>query len=308
VTTTPAESDPFLELLTDALRAGPGSPQWADAVAKLRDGGVQGADEYKLILRAREDIELGRDFRKVSAGPGFTRKVLDAVEREGRRRQGLPTATIVAILAGLVILGVIVTVIVIMSRGGGGTTGAGQAAIERLESASLPVSVASGSLPGALDGFQASSTEASGVTRGRAITTRPLDAGVPAVIECEFTVPPAGDRHLVQLFIADSPDAASDLSLSYSEGRVSVALPGPAASPPEAATLGTPGQPLKAAIRFDRETAIIEAGGRRLFAGPHGLGGAPRYAGLRFVQPAGDPGRPLEVRSISVARAAEGAR
>ena len=41
-------------------------------MAKLRDGGVQGADEYKLILRAREDIELGRDYRKVSAGPGFT--------------------------------------------------------------------------------------------------------------------------------------------------------------------------------------------------------------------------------------------
>src|SRR5689334_14709572 len=121
MTTTPetsAESDPFFQLLTDALRAGPGSSQWGEAVAKLRDGGVEGADEYALILRAREDVELGRDYRKVSAGPEFTRKVLNAVEREGKRSSDMPTATIVAILAGLVILGVIITVIVIMSRGG----------------------------------------------------------------------------------------------------------------------------------------------------------------------------------------------
>src|ERR671912_557275 len=133
--TTPAEHDPFFQLLTEALRAGPGSAQWGEAVAKLRDGGLEGGDEYKLILRAREDIGLGRDFRKVSAGPGFTRKVLDAVEREGTRRQGLPTATIVAILAGLVILAVIVTVIVIMSRGG--ASDATEAALRNLESASL---------------------------------------------------------------------------------------------------------------------------------------------------------------------------
>ena len=29
---TDAPTDPFFELLTDALRAGPGSPQWRDAV------------------------------------------------------------------------------------------------------------------------------------------------------------------------------------------------------------------------------------------------------------------------------------
>src|SRR3954452_18248034 len=131
--TTPAESDPFFQLLTDALRAGPGSPQWGDAVAKLRDGGIEGADEYRLIIRAREDIELGRDYRKVSAGPEFTRKVLNAVEREGRRPSGVPTATIVAVLAGLVILGVIITVIVIMSRGGTDARDTPQQAIEQLD-------------------------------------------------------------------------------------------------------------------------------------------------------------------------------
>src|SRR6185312_5862641 len=99
-TTTPAESDPFFQLLTEALRAGPGSAQWGEAVTKLRDGGVEGADEYRLIIRAREDLEKGRDFRKVTAGPQFTHKVLEAVAQEGRRRNGIPTATIVAILSG----------------------------------------------------------------------------------------------------------------------------------------------------------------------------------------------------------------
>src|SRR5215207_878287 len=122
-TRAPSDSDPFFQLLTEALRAGPGSAQWGEAVTKLRDGGVDGADEYRLIIRAREDLEKGRDFRRVTAGPGFTRKVLEAVEQEGgRRRNGIPTATIVAILAGAVILGVIVTAIV-MSRGGGSAGG-----------------------------------------------------------------------------------------------------------------------------------------------------------------------------------------
>src|SRR5687768_2980187 len=145
--TTPAESDPFFQLLTEALRAGPGSEQWDHAVAKLRDGGVEGADEYRLLVRAREDIELGRDFRKVTAGPGFTRKVLDAIEREGSRKRSVPTATIIAVLSALVILAVIVTVIVMMSRGDAAKDPQ-QAAIERLEAASFPVAVASASFRG----------------------------------------------------------------------------------------------------------------------------------------------------------------
>ena len=57
---------------------------------ELHNGGVDGADEYRLIIRAREDLEKGRDFRQVTAGPGFTRKVLEAVEQEGGRAQRHP--------------------------------------------------------------------------------------------------------------------------------------------------------------------------------------------------------------------------
>lgn len=293
---SPAESDPLFQLLTDALRAGPGSPQWADALAKLRDGGVQGADEYKLILRAREDIELGRDYRKVSAGPGFTRKVLEGIEREGMRRTALPTATIVAILAGLVILGVIATVIVIMSRGGGGGGSGAEAAVEKLEGASLPVSVASGSMPGAFTGFIAKGDDAG----GEVTTTTDIDAETAASVECEFVVPPVGGARTIQVFVRQTDKPFQEIGCDYSDGRVSVTAPGARS---EVATMGTPGATLKIGIRFDLDTAIIEAGGRRLFAGPHGMHATPRRAGIRFRT--ASKHETIEVKSLSVARAAE---
>ena len=54
------ESDDFLSLLTDALRAGPGSPPWHEALQRLRAGGIQHADEYRLLVTAREHLESGR--------------------------------------------------------------------------------------------------------------------------------------------------------------------------------------------------------------------------------------------------------
>ena len=332
--TTPAEHDPFFQLLTEALRAGPGSAQWGEAVAKLRDGGLEGGDEYKLILRAREDIGLGRDFRKVSAGPGFTRKILDAVEREGARGSGVPTATIVAILSGIVILAVIVTVIVIMSRGGGAKDPQ-QAAIERLERATAPISVASVTFNGQTqwppDGFRvvegvtldatkelkvsgpapaAATTQASKFSSGGLISSTSLSAVIPAAIEAEVVLPPAGTgQPLTQLFVSDStelkPDPASpvrEIAWTYRDGRASIDVQGRA---PESVALGAPGDTLKVSIRFDRDTAIVEAGGRRLYAGPHGLDpDKPRYAGLRFLQADGDTGESVRVRSISLAQSA----
>src|SRR5688500_14006835 len=74
-----------LQLLTDALRAGPGTPEWRAAmetVAPVGAGGGGGADEYKLLYAARERLASGRQYREVRAGPGFTRRVFDAIEDE----------------------------------------------------------------------------------------------------------------------------------------------------------------------------------------------------------------------------------
>src|SRR5690349_18877888 len=76
------QSDEFMELLTDALRAGPGSPEWHRAVGEARKRGGESADEYALLWTAREHLASGKSYRDVRPGPGFTRKVMGAIEAE----------------------------------------------------------------------------------------------------------------------------------------------------------------------------------------------------------------------------------
>src|SRR2546421_8100566 len=97
------QSDEFMTLLTDALRAGPGSPEWSQAVKALRASN-QNMDEYTLLYTAREHLESGKDYRSVRAGPGFTRKLLGGIEQESQSGTGVPTASIIALLAAVTIL------------------------------------------------------------------------------------------------------------------------------------------------------------------------------------------------------------
>src|SRR5258706_10268300 len=104
------ESEQFMTLLTDALRAGPGSPEWHQAVGVLRaSGGSKGADEMQMLVRAREDLESGRDYRAVKAGAGFTQKVMAGIEEEGKAKaKGLASAKLIALVAEGVGLGGVV--------------------------------------------------------------------------------------------------------------------------------------------------------------------------------------------------------
>src|SRR3954468_1272868 len=81
-TETQFDSDQFLKLLTEALRAGPGSPQWHEAVNQLKNSSIADADEYPILINAREHLESGRDYRSIRAGPGFTRKLMNAIDQE----------------------------------------------------------------------------------------------------------------------------------------------------------------------------------------------------------------------------------
>ena len=65
------ESDQFLALLTEALRAGPGSPEWHEAVETLRSDGSHDMDEYRLLIAARENLEKGKDYRSVRGAGVF---------------------------------------------------------------------------------------------------------------------------------------------------------------------------------------------------------------------------------------------
>ncbi len=74
----------------------------------LRQQGADGADEHRLLIDARENLESGKEYRSVRAGPGFTRKLMGEIENDAReadaQRHAVPTATIVAIVCGLLIL------------------------------------------------------------------------------------------------------------------------------------------------------------------------------------------------------------
>src|SRR4051812_4481841 len=106
------QSDEFMTLLTDALRAGPGSPEWSQAVKTLR-ASDQNVDEFTLLSQAREHLESGKDYRSVRAGPGFTRKLLAGIDEEAKGTGGVPTAGIIALLAAGTLL-VIVAIIGVM--------------------------------------------------------------------------------------------------------------------------------------------------------------------------------------------------
>src|SRR5215213_8782222 len=123
MTTLDFESDPLLTELTDALRAGPGSPQWRDAVTRIREHGGDQADEYLLLCTAREHLASGRSYREIHAGPGFSRKVMQAVEEEqaGVPSRVAPTASIIALLAAIVVICVVASAGYVIWRSSGAT-------------------------------------------------------------------------------------------------------------------------------------------------------------------------------------------
>jgi len=98
----------LFEVLTDALRAGPGSPEWAAAV--LRIGNGAGAAEYRLLLSARQRLEAGKSFRSIESTPQLTHAVLASVSAEAARpwfspaRQLSARAQVVMIAAAAVVI------------------------------------------------------------------------------------------------------------------------------------------------------------------------------------------------------------
>lgn len=79
---TEFETDDLLKLLTEALRRGPGSPQWHEAIQKLRDQGIRENDEYRLLMTVRERLQAGQSYREVWAGPAFTRDLMQRIRDE----------------------------------------------------------------------------------------------------------------------------------------------------------------------------------------------------------------------------------
>lgn len=323
------ESDPMFVLLTDALRAGPGSPQWQSAVDALRHEGVDGADERRLLLDAREHLEEGRDYRSVRAGVGFTRKLMSEIEGDGKPAgRPFPTSTIIAVLSALLILVAAGILIMRLAPHDGG----GQQAINDLDNFShrffdtMTSAVFSDAMP---DGWQAigslpvdfagalrpgASKEAKNVGGGAR-----WNATIPGqqafAMDVAVNAPAPSAALLLEAFVttdgAFSPDkgtSSRDLVWQLSGRDQHVLLSGTFV-PLQNSPAFSSGDTVR--ILVDKSVAIVDvisaATGKsqRLWAGPHDLGAGPRYVGVRFLQTGPADNAQISVKQVKVTTAGQ---
>ena len=303
------ETDPQLIALTDALRAGPGSPQWREAVNRLREQGGDSADEYLLLCTAREHLASGRTYREVHAGPGFSRKVMEAVEQEGAGGPSrvAPTAGVVAILSGLVVVGVLASGYFLW-RNSGGAAAAPRQELSRVYFTEPVLDVRLDAMPhswrrvGSLpltfekNGLRPGDAPAGDAefVGGALLWEQSVLASKAIQIEARLLSPSAGSKIVAQVFVTDDPtfsDARAtsphELAWTFRDGVATVALPAgrvEAASFKPAAKQGA----VDVRIQFDAQSVAIATGGKPLWSGEHGLDpGKPRFVGVRFLAPAG---------------------
>src|SRR3954469_33895 len=247
------ESDQFLQVLTDALRAGPGSPEWHQAVISLRAEGANGssvaaADEYRLLVEAREHLESGKAYRSVRAGPGFTRKVMAALDDKDGMRQPLPTANVIAIVSGIFVLAAVVIVGYLLFRGDAGNA-TQTSSIEALANTYFANAIVSttfetGPLPrewrtiGSLEleasrGLRPTSGQAIAERGGGGVVwTQALDATQPVAVEAVLRVQRPTEDLIAQLFVTDDSDFSENRATSphelvwlFEAGQVKVISP-----------------------------------------------------------------------------------
>ena len=108
------ETDEKLKALSEALRAGPGSPQWREAVSQWSAAETAAREsEHQLLLRVREHLASGKGYREIRAGAGFTRLVMEGIDQEEANRSARMTggsAAWIAAISALVIIGVVAMV------------------------------------------------------------------------------------------------------------------------------------------------------------------------------------------------------
>jgi hypothetical protein len=318
------DSDQFLTLLTDALRAGPGSPAWHDAMQRLRTGGIKGGDEFALLLAARQHLESGKSFRQIQPGPGFTARVLAVVEQEasglGKPRRTW-TAAIVAILAAVAGAAALVLIARMTMPG----SQAARQTLADLQSQTFPREIWSirftgqmpagwrkiGSLTAGFEGEMRPPADASDDDyEGCGIVTwTPLAADKAAAIEVTLRLAEPSDQVIAQVFVTDQPEFSADRGISPHEltwalqplpptqrkGAGTGAIVRRQFSPQVVLPDGTfaatdqdipkPRDTITIRLAFNQAFAVVQSDGKRLYAGPNQLApDQPRYVGVRFLR------------------------
>jgi hypothetical protein len=118
--------------------------------------------------------------------------------------------------------------------------------------------------------------------------------------------PTAEDSGAAQLFISDEPitpdhpTGAHELVCNLQGGQARVVLPGSEA-PRTQSDHYVKSPALTITIQFNRDLAVIDSRGNRLYAGPNALDhDKPRYVGVRFRRHVGEKSDHVGVASIVV--------
>jgi len=318
------DRDEFLKLLTDALRAGPGSPEWRSAVQQVRAAGGSKAgkanlDDYELIFQTREHLASGKDYRSIGAGPGFTRKVMDQLDAEPEgRRKGTPMATLIATLSIVALVGVVgVLGYLLLARGPGepkrddlaGITFTLTTSLTEFQAPPIPQGWREigwlGLIPS--DGLAPTTRPAADGTAGGAlVSTLPQPPDQPFAVEVNLRPGAQASDVITQIFITeggtfDETRATSprELVASFQAGSMQLILPNGRVVATEPAGVGS--QRLR--ISIGRWLTNIDIDDRRVWSGEHQLDPSkPRLIGLRFLQPgSGSPATKID--SIRILRA-----
>jgi len=295
--------DPFLQLLTDALRAGPGSPEWHEAVQRVSAGETGTDNEYSILVKARENLASGKKYREVRAGVGFTRKVLADIDKDAAAtasKKSPISASLISYAGAGLIVATLAVVISWLVRGGGlpaptedlagmffGSTLASATFDQPLSDAwrtigPLSVDPAKGLAPS----ISKSSPDYIG---GGIVTKKGVSPIEPFAVEASFQFQHVSDEVVPQLFVTDDPNFSTDKATSPHElvwmvkgGMAQIWLPdGELASNGEKINDGE-----SVSVRIvvgDTDTVVI-CNGKILWSGASQLAAdKPRFVGVRLL-------------------------
>jgi len=322
------ETDQKLKVLSEALRAGPGSPQWREAVSEWQTSSGS-EDEHQLLMRVREHLASGKSYREIRAGAGFTRRVMEEIDHEEAKR-GIgptPSAGWIAAISGLVIVGVVgVVAFFVWPRPPG--NGAASPDLSRTtfvrtsESATFDDSIGSawqtfGNLTlVSSQGLRPVTSPRGGATEGfiggGIYWDHPLGADQPfsieSAIELEKTPPKSV---VVQIFITDertfegaSATTPHELTWTLKDGEGNVVLPdGRVAGTTVRLGDNTPAakQTMDVRVAVAQNDGVVEVNRQRVFAGQHQLDPKKaRTIGVRFLWRGDDGHEHISVQSVRV--------
>jgi hypothetical protein len=295
--------DPFLQLLTDALRAGPGSPEWHEAVRRVKAGETGPDNEYAMLVQARENLASGKNYRQVRAGVGFTRKVLAEVDKDAAatvNKKSPISASWISYIGAGVVVATLAVVISWLVRGGGLP-----APTEDLSSMFFGSTLASATLDAPLsDGWRIIGPLPVDPTKGLMptlaksspdyigggiVSTRGVSPTEPFAVEASFQFQHVSDEVVPQLFVTDDPNFSSDKATSPHElvwmvkaGLAQIWLPDG-----ELTSGGkkiNDGDLVSVRIVVGARDTVVMCDGRILWSGGSGLAtDKPRFVGVRLL-------------------------